>query len=181
MPTILTHAALPLIAAWGLGPGRVPPAIAWAAAVVAIVPDFDVLGRFVGIPVESIFGHRGASHSIAAAALLALLAVGFIRADGRWQTKLGFLYAAALSHGVTDMLTDGGKGIALLWPVNDERMFAPFRPIEVSPILLRGLETGKLPAVLASEFVWLILPGFAVALLVRRLRVHHIDLHKGQS
>lgn len=79
------------------------------------------------------------------------------------------------------MLTDGGKGIALLWPLCGERMFAPYRPIEVSPILLRGFENGKLPLVLASEFFWLIAPAILLAVLVRSLVPLHIDLDKGQS
>lgn len=79
------------------------------------------------------------------------------------------------------MLTDGGKGIALLWPFDGARMFAPFRPIEVSPILLRGFENGKMPIVLASELVWLIGPAILLGMLVRSTAPHHIDLDKGQS
>jgi inner membrane protein len=79
------------------------------------------------------------------------------------------------------MLTDGGKGIALLWPLSDERMFAAVRPIEVSPILLRGFENGKLPLVLASELIWLIAPAILLAALVRNRVPLHIDLDKGQS
>ena len=79
------------------------------------------------------------------------------------------------------MLTDGGKGIALMWPVSGERLFAPVRPIEVSPILLRGFENGKLPLVLVSELIWLIAPAILLALLVRGRGPHHIDLDKGQS
>ena len=98
-----------------------------------------------------------------------------------WRRSLPFLFLAALSHGLTDMLTDGGKGIAFLWPFDDARMFAPFRPVEVSPILLRGLENGKLPLVLVSELVWLIGPALLLAVLVRGAVVRHIDLDKGQS
>jgi inner membrane protein len=180
VPTVLTHAALPLIAAWGLGPKRIPPRLAWIAAAVAVAPDLDVVGRFIGIQVESIFGHRGASHSIAAAVVLALFASALPVSGSRWPQRAPFLFLAALSHGLTDMLTDGGKGIALFWPLSDERLFAPFRPIEVSPILLRGFESGKLPLVLASELFWLIIPAFAVALLVRWACADHIDLPKGQ-
>lgn len=99
----------------------------------------------------------------------------------RWSVSLPCLFLSALSHGLTDMLTDGGKGIALMWPLSGERLFAPFRPIEVSPILLRGFENGKLPLVLASELVWLIAPAILLALLVRSLAPLHIDLDKGQS
>lgn len=181
MPTILTHAALPLIAAWGLGPRRVPPRLAWAAAIVAVVPDLDVFGRFAGIPVESILGHRGASHSIAAAFVLAFLASRIAARPDGWSWRAGFLLVTAVSHGLADMLTDGGKGIALFWPLSADRMFFNFRPLEVSPIFLRGFETGKLPLVLASEAVWLLLPFSLLAILFRLWATPHIDLGKGQS
>jgi inner membrane protein len=150
-----------------------------AAAFIAVVPDFDVAGRAFGISSESLLGHRGVSHSIAIAALVAMLAAWAIKLS--WQRGLPFLFLAAISHGLTDMLTDGGKGIALLWPLDGDRMFAAFRPIEVSPILLRGIENGKLPLVLASELIWLIGPAILLALLVRSAAPHHIDLGKGQS
>ena len=179
MPTILTHAALPLIAAWGLGEQRVPRKLALAGAIIAILPDLDVAGRAFGISAESLLGHRGISHSAVIAALLAILSAAAVKLPV--QTSLAFLFLSALSHGLTDMLTDGGKGIALLWPMSDERLFAPVRPIEVSPILLRGFENGKLPLVLASELIWLIAPSILLAILVRSARPHHIDLDKGQS
>ena len=181
MPTILTHAALPLIAAWALGANRVPRRLAVAGAIAAILPDLDVIGRAVGISAESLLGHRGISHSIAAAAVIAAVGAGLLRFHILWRRSLPFLFLSALSHGLSDMLTDGGKGIALLWPASGERMFAPFRPVEVSPILLRGFENGKLPLVLASELIWLIAPALLFALLVRWVAHPHIDLSKGQS
>lgn len=181
MPTILTHAALPLIAAWALGPKRVPPRLAVAGAVAAVLPDLDVIGRAFGIPVESLAGHRGISHSIGAAVVIAVVGAGLLRSRIRLRASLAFLFLSALSHGLTDMLTDGGKGIALLWPLSGDRMFAPYRPVEVSPILLRGFESGKLPIVLTSELTWLIVPALLFALVVRWAARPHIDLSKGQS
>ena len=49
MPTVLTHAALPLVAAWAVGPKRIPPSLAVAGAIVAVLPDLDVAGRAFGI------------------------------------------------------------------------------------------------------------------------------------
>ena len=65
MPTILTHAALPLIAAWAAGPQHVPRKLALAGAIIAVIPDLDVAGRAFGISSESLLGHRGISHSFA--------------------------------------------------------------------------------------------------------------------
>lgn len=181
MPTILTHAALPLIAGWALGPRRLPPKLAIAGAVVAVIPDLDVIGRAFGISADSPLGHRGISHSVAAALAMALIGCWLVKVEVPRRWTIAFLFLCGLSHGLTDMLTDGGKGIALLWPLSGERLFAPFRPIEVSPILLRGFENGKLPLVLWSELLWLIAPALILALLVRWGVSPHIDLKRGQS
>ena len=36
--------------------------------------------------------------------------------------------------GLLDAMTDGGRGVALLWPFTTARYFLPFRPIPVAPI-----------------------------------------------
>jgi inner membrane protein len=43
------------------------------------------------------------------------------------------------SHGLLDTLTNGGLGIAPIWPFDHTRYFAPWTPIPVSPIGLRFL------------------------------------------
>lgn len=181
MPTVLTHAALPLIAALAVGQGPRSRRLGICCAVAAVIPDLDVAGRAFGVSSESLLGHRGISHSIAAATAIALIGGAMLARRYRWSVALPCLFLSALSHGLTDMLTDGGKGIAVLWPISGDRLFAPFRPIKVSPILLRGFENGKLPLVLASELIWLIAPALFFALLVRRAGPPHIDLDKGQS
>src|SRR5262249_19555037 len=45
-----------------------------------------------------------------------------------------FAIAVLASHGLLDTLTDGGLGVALLWPFELTRFFAPWRPIPVAPI-----------------------------------------------
>jgi hypothetical protein len=50
---------------------------------------------------------------------------------------LGVALVATLvlaSHGLLDTVTDGGFGVALLWPFSLTRFFAPWRPIPVAPI-----------------------------------------------
>jgi inner membrane protein len=56
----------------------------------------------------------------------------------------------AVSHGLLDTLTDGGLGIALLWPVSNHRYFAPWTPIPVAPIGARML-TGRGLGVVMTE------------------------------
>ena len=180
MPTILTHAALPLIAAWALGPERVPARVAVAGALLAVAPDLDVIGRAFDIPHTAPLGHRGISHSLIAAAVLALLGAALSVSYKRLQS-FAFLFAAAASHGLTDMLTDGGKGILLWWPLSDVRYAWVERPVAVSGILGRSIADGRLLGILWSELRWLLAPMLVVALLVRSISTPHIDLDKGQS
>lgn len=180
MPTILTHAALPLIAVWALGSKRLPPRLAVMGALLAVVPDLDVIGRAFDIPHAAPLGHRGISHSLIAAVILALLGMA-VSARDRPLQSFAFLFAAASSHGLTDMMTDGGKGIMLWWPLSDVRYAWAERPVEVSGILGRSIADGRLPTILLSELIWLIAPALFLALLVRSIAAPHIDLDKGQS
>ena len=180
MPTILTHAALPLIAAWGMGRARISPRLAVVGTLLAVAPDLDVIGRAFDIPHDALLGHRGISHGLLAAALLALLGMAAMTKD-RTLPSFAFLFAAAASHGLTDMLTAGGKGIMLWWPLQDIRYAWAERPVEVSGILGRSIANGRLPAILWSELVWLIGPSMFFASVVRWAAVPHIDLNKGQS
>ena len=66
---------------------------------------------------------------------LRLLTITLFRGGevGGWVI-FSFLFASTLSHGLVDMLTNGGLGVALLAPFDNGRYFFPFRPIEVSPL-----------------------------------------------
>ncbi len=156
MPTILTHALVPLACAAAAGPQRIAPAVALAGAMLAIVPDADVIGFALGIDYADNWGHRGASHSLAIAALVTG-AVAALWPQVRTGVALLFLFIAAASHGLLDMATDGGFGVALAWPWDDARLFLHVTPIRVSPIgagffSARGLET------VWSEVCWVWLP-----------------------
>ncbi len=168
MPTVVSHALVPLALAVAAGPVRVPRSIAVAGAVLAMVPDADVAGFALGVDYAADWGHRGATHSLALPALVsAALVAGWGQARS-WPAAL-FLFVAMASHGLLDMATDGGLGVALWWPVNQARLFWPITPIRVSPIGAgffspRGLET------ILSEMVWIWLPCALVALAGPGLR-----------
>ena len=106
-----------------------------------MLPDADVIAFALDIPYSDPFGHRGASHSLAFAAGMGLVVGGIAR-----KARLGLLVAAVVaSHPLLDALTDGGLGVALLWPADDARLFAPWQPIPVAPIgasflSMRGLQ-----------------------------------------
>lgn len=79
-----------------------------------------------------------------------------------------FLFVAIGSHGVLDALTNGGLGVALLWPASGDRFFAPeaLRVIEVSPIRLTPFLSARGVAVLESELWWIWLPALALGLIL---------------
>jgi inner membrane protein len=173
MPTILTHPAVPLALGLGLGRGVVPPRLLAAGILCSTIPDLDVLAFHFGVPYASGFGHRGFTHSVAfalAAGLIGALLARALRAPP--LAVLAFLCVATASHGVLDSFTDGGLGVAFLWPWSTERWFAPFRPIEVSPIGVFRLLTDRGARVLSSELLWVWLPCFVsgVALALPRMR-----------
>ena len=174
MPTILTHAVAAGTLAQAARSPRLPSWTVPVAAVCAMLPDADVVAFRFGVPYDSLLGHRGLTHSIAAAALLATAIVVARRRDLalRDRTALWAILAlATLSHGLLDALTDGGRGVALLAPFESERFFFPWRPIAVSPIG-GSFFTARTPGgshrwvgVLASEILWIWVP----ALLIRAL------------
>ena len=168
MPTILTHAVVPLAIAVAAGPARIPPRLAVAGAVLAMLPDADVIGFGFGVDYADTWGHRGATHAIALAVLVTG-ALAMVWREARKPLAFAFLAFAMASHGLLDSLTDGGLGIALWWPFDNARLFAPVTPIRVSPIgagfsSTRGLET------LWSEMRWVWLPCLALALTGLALR-----------
>jgi inner membrane protein len=74
MPSIITHAAVPLALWCAADRGRIPPRLLAAGVIAAMLPDADVLAFALHIPYADAFGHRGASHSLLFAFVLAALA-----------------------------------------------------------------------------------------------------------
>lgn len=159
----MTHAIVPLAIGLALGPSRIARPLIGIGATLAMLPDADVVGFALGIDYASPFGHRGASHSIAIAALTASV-VAIVYQPARNRLAWLFLFVSMASHGLLDALTSGGLGPALLWPFDETRYFAPIRPVSVSPIgggffSLRGL------AVLWSEWLWIWCPTLLLLLI----------------
>jgi len=143
-------------------------ATAWATILVvaAALPDVDVVAFSLGIPYHAPFGHRGASHSFVFAALSGILLALAVRRRPLATARIGLIVAAVVAtHGLLDMLTDGGLGVALLWPFSDARYFAPWRPIPVAPIG-RRLFGPEGMSLMLKECV-LFLPFFVVGLWPR--------------
>jgi inner membrane protein len=163
VPTIITHPVIALLKAWF---PRVPPRALGLGAVATVLPDADVVAFALDIPYEDMLGHRGISHSIAFAFVVALL--GSLLVKGAFA----FLFLCALSHPLLDALTDGGLGVALFAPFSNERYFFPWTPIRVSPIgagffSTRGMQT------LVSEVVWVWVPVGALTLVGKYVAQRH--------
>ena len=176
MATAFTHAAAALALGTAFRRPGPPPRFWLAGAACAMVPDLDVIGLSFGIPWGHVLGHRGLTHSLAFAGVLATAVVGMAfrgRAwDGRRVSVWLFLFVATASHGVLDAMTDGGAGVAFWAPFDDGRYFLPWRPIPVSPIGRRFF-TARGVEVLEAELlqVWLPAAIFAtVCALARRRR-----------
>jgi inner membrane protein len=173
LASILSHA----VAALGIGavlyrPGM--PKRVWVPGVAgAIISDADVIGFHFAVHYQDFWGHRGFTHSLLFAALLAVLimALGF-RNSGSSERRLLCLYffLAAASQGLLDAMTNGGLGVAFLSPVDTTRYFLPWRPILVSPIGVARLFSPRGLAILQSEFVWIWLPSLLLAFLAFLLR-----------
>ena len=166
MPTVFAHALVPVAVGLGLGRARIPPRLLLAGAVAAMLPDADVVAFKLGIAYADALGHRGASHSFVFALALgagAALCHRLLRAKA-WTAFL-FVGLAVLSHPLLDMLTNGGLGVALLWPWSEQRLFAPWQVIEVSPFTHRFFSARGLE-VLWSEARWIGTPALlAMAVL----------------
>jgi inner membrane protein len=154
MPTIITHAVAGAAIAQALAPCALRGEITWIAAACAMLPDIDVLGLGLGIPYDDLFGHRGFTHSLLFAAVVALCVTSLLRNKFHVRDLLQVfvcIFAATASHGVLDALTNGGLGVAFFAPFDRARYFFPVRPIMVSPIGVTAFLTQRGASVLASE------------------------------
>lgn len=171
MATIISHPAVPLALGLILGRKRIPGRLLEFGILASVLPDLDVAAFHFGIPYGAVLGHRGFSHSIFFALLVGL---GFAYCSKvgreRRQTVFFFTAFACMSHGLLDALTNGGLGVGFFAPFNGERYFAPWTPIEVSPIG-RGFFSARGMAVLRSELMAIWLPCGLLTLLGLGLRL----------
>ena len=129
------------------------------AAACACAPDLDVVGFLFGIKYLSQWGHRGFTHSLVFAAGFGwLVAYVFYKKSVYFRQIAAFISLSVASHPLLDMLTDGGRGVAIFWPVTSERFFFPWRPIKVSPLHPSDFHGEWMISVLQSELVWIGLP-----------------------
>jgi len=175
MASLFSHG----VAALGIGacfyrPGT-PKRIWVMGALCSTIPDLDVIGFRFGIRYGDFWGHRGFTHSLLFAALLAsiVMFIGFRRVSpGLTRLPIWiYFFLATTSHGLLDAMTDGGLGVAFLSPFDNHRYFLPWTPIRVSPIGVGRFFTDRGLVVLQSELLWIWVPAGLLALsawLIRR-------------
>ena len=175
MASLFTHA----VAACGISAcfykSAVPKRIWILGAACSLLPDVDVIGFRLGIRYADFWGHRGFTHSLVFAALLAgiIVGVGFRRGVPGMQPLLmwAYLFLVTASHGFLDAMTDGGLGVAFFSPFDNHRFFLPWTPVRVSPIGVGRFFGSRGLVVLKSEVLWIWLPTIlliAAAQLVRQ-------------
>jgi len=152
----------------------IPKRVWLAGALCSVIPDLDVIGFRFGIHYGDFWGHRGFTHSLLFAALLAcVVSIAYLHRELRgssWFWIWSYLFLATASHGFLDAMTDGGLGIAFFSPFNNDRYFLPWRPIHVAPIGVGRFFTARGIAVMGSEFLWIWVPAAALAIATWLLR-----------
>jgi len=175
MPSAFSHA----IVATAIGKVVEPKQVPWwywgLGAVLSAVPDLDVIGFHFGVRYGDVLGHRGFTHSLFFAALLAgLVSIALLGQSQISCWRLFFyLFLATASHGVLDAMTNGGLGVAFFSPFSNARYFFPFHPIKVSPLGVGRFFSAKGLDVVRSEAFWLWIPPatvFAVVTIIRAVR-----------
>ena len=186
MPMTTTHLLVPLAATVAFAKRPIPWKLVIVAAIAAAAPDVDGLFKhFLHVPEGSNYSHRGALHSLFVAVAAGFIAALFHRRLRVGPLTAGVIVAAAMaSHGILDMMTDAGQGVAYLWPLSSVRLFADWRPIHSGPVHMPhaaihslaqfGSELAQLSIEVLARFrseLWqLIIPMFAAALLIYFVR-----------
>src|SRR5258708_19720072 len=137
MPSVFSHAAASIgIGACFYRPG-VPSRVWVAGAVCSVIPDLDVIGFRFGIRYSDFWGHRGFTHSLLFAALLAgaALILGFPGGVTNLSrlSLWAYLFLATASHGALDAMTDGPLGVPFFPPFENSPSFFPLTPLPLSP------------------------------------------------
>ena len=139
-----------------------------AAVGAAMAPDLDVLMHpLFGVADDSIYGHRGFTHSLSMAVVVGTLAAALHHQLRVRPLIAAVVVAAAMaSHGLLDMMTDSGAPVAYLWPLTSLRIFADWRPLPESDINASPF-LGAVFDRIGPEILHLVIPLFVVAIIIR--------------
>ncbi len=147
----------------------------WIAGIVcSMLPDLDVIGFRFGVHYGDVWGHRGFTHSLAFAAILAcVITAGLSRFLSTASSVFLFVYlfVTTASHGLLDAMTNGGLGVGFFSPLDTRRYFLPWRPILVSPIGVTRFFSARGVAILRTEMLWIWIPSVLIIATVMVLRI----------
>ena len=176
MPTIITHSVIAVSAAYSFRSKKESLKFFILSIICSILPDADVFGYlYLYIPYNHFFGHRGFFHSPFFAALLSIFIVYIfyrkeVTLSNQWWKYALYFFILTSTHGLLDALTNGGRGIALLSPVANNRYFFPWTPIEVSPLSIKGFLSQRGLKVLTNELLWIWAPSFFIVIFLKTKR-----------
>ena len=144
----------------------------WPVVIAcSMLPDIDSIGFHLGVPYGALWGHRGMTHSLLFAFIVATFAA--MALDGRfhWQGRLVIVFFLAMvSHDVLDAMTNGGLGVAFFSPFSTQRYFFPWRPILVSPIGPGRFFSARGLRIIGNEIVWVWCPTLVLLALIKLLQ-----------
>ncbi|MBP1627461.1 MAG: ybcI [Holophagaceae bacterium] len=141
------------------------------ALFCALAPDLDWFMTFLHLSGRHVLNHRGVTHSLCAALILAtMVMVLAFRKEERNPRLWLCMLACAFSHCLLDACTQGGVGVAVFVPITKVRFVCAWQPIQVGPIPLNfKLLQGFLTA-LWTEVVWIGIPALALLTGTRTFR-----------
>ncbi len=141
--------------------------------LLSVIPDIDVLFYDWGV-YSPVFSHRGITHSLLFAFILSFMFMVILRqkifSKASLLTFLVFVLVAS-SHPLLDAMTNGGSGIGLFLPFDDNRYFLPWKIIMVSPLRLDQFFSQRGWWVLESELWHIGVPSVILIVIVSIFRI----------
>lgn len=179
MASAFSHIAIPIALNMALGRKLISWRLLFLGMFLSVAPDLDSIAFKLGIPYESQWGHRGFTHSILFAFLVAAALIRFAKFFKCSRRAVFFIsFVSMLSHGILDACTNGGLGVAFFWPLTDERYFLPWREIVVSPISVSRFFTERGLAVITSEIIYIWVPCLLLGGLIYFGRRYQLKIRK---
>ncbi len=166
MATIISHTAIPITLFCLQRQKRISARLFVTGILLSMAPDLDVIGFKFNIEYGANLGHRGMTHSLLFAAVVAFISSRFSKFLRSQPSTVGlFTFISMASHGFLDAMTNGGLGVAFYWPFSDRRYFFPWHEIVVSPIGLKNFLSTRAWVVLQSEIIYIWAPCLLLAFL----------------
>lgn len=175
MPSFFGHAVAGIALGAAFTDEKTPRRAIALGTLCALAPDLDCFTLFLKLHPGNYLAHRGVTHSLLAAVMLAatVLLLGF-KAEQRTSRMGVYLLLATLSHGLLDACTSGRIGVAFFYPFSSSRWGCYWQPFVDPPLpFWAGQRLPFLEAV-AREALWIGVPGLLLVGGVRLVR-HLLD------